>query len=126
MYTRINNKGQALVMFVLVLPILLILLSLVINLGLLYIEKRNLNGNIEHALNYYLDNLYDFDIETKTKKFIEKNVQDIKEINIKESIDYVEINVTKDNRLHSVIPLDKEINVTYRINKSNKKITKGD
>ena len=41
-----NNKGQTLVTFIIILPILLIILALVVDLGFIYIEKRNIDNNV--------------------------------------------------------------------------------
>lgn len=120
-----NNKGQTLVMFVIILPILLIVLTLVVDLGLLYIEKRNISNNTIDALEYYLDNLNDIDVETKTINLLNKNIEDI-EINIDNKIDYVEISVKKEHKgIYSIISNNQEINVTYIGNKNNKEIIKG-
>ena len=89
-----NNKGQTLVIFVIILPILLMMLTLIIDLGFLYIEKRNISNNVYDSVEYYLENITDKDIKEKTEKLLKKNIKDI-EININETLEYVEINVSK-------------------------------
>ena len=49
-----NSKGQVLVMFIIILPVLLIIFTLVAELGLSYIEKRNISSNTYDAVEYYL------------------------------------------------------------------------
>lgn len=50
----INNKGQTLVLFLLLLPIILIILVSVINYGMLSFEKQKLENNIKYAIEYGL------------------------------------------------------------------------
>jgi len=120
-----NNKGQTLVMFVIVLPIILIILTLVVDMGLLYIEKRNISNNTKDAVEYYLDNLDDINIEPKINNLLNENIDDIK-INIDNNTDYIEINVKKEYKsLYSVISNDQEISITYIGKKDNKEIIKG-
>ena len=57
-----NNKGQVLVVFVILLPIFLLILGFVIDYGLLYSEKKNIDDSTHDALNYYLNNLDDSNI----------------------------------------------------------------
>lgn len=48
-----NNKGQTLVVFVLILPIILILLIGIIDIGSVSIEKRKINNVLDNAIEYY-------------------------------------------------------------------------
>ena len=53
-----NNKGQVLVLFILIIPILLGIMTLVIDLGRAYYESVSLNNKIELVIEYGLeDNL---------------------------------------------------------------------
>lgn len=120
-----NNKGQTLVIFVIILPIILILLTLVVDLGLLHIEKRKIENNVLDASDYYLENINDVDIKNKVENLLNKNIKDIDKISINEESDYIEIKVTKkNNSLYNIIS-DKEIIVIYKIDKVNKRIIKG-
>ena len=116
-----NNKGQVLIIFVILLPIFLMILALVIDLGLLSIEKRKISNNTYDAVEYYLSNP---NIE-KTIKLLESNLEDIK-VNIEDKKDYVEIIVKKEYKsLYTIISNDQEINITYKGIKETKKIIKG-
>ena len=65
-----NNKGQILIIFVIMLPILLIILSIAIDLGLLYVDKRNMDNNLKDAVTYYLNHKEDYLIEENTKTLL--------------------------------------------------------
>jgi len=50
-----NNKGQSLVLFVLLIPIILGVLALVIDVGKALVEKNSLNNKIELIMDYGLE-----------------------------------------------------------------------
>lgn len=119
-----NNKGQVLVIFVILLPILLMIMSLIIDLGLLYIDKRDISNNVYDATFYYLNNINKESVKNDTITFLNKNIDNIK-INIEENNDYITINVKKERKSYSIIKINNEINITYKGNKLTKEITKG-
>ena len=49
-----NNKGQTLVIFILLLPVLLLLFAITVDLGLLLIKTNNVKNNIVEAIDYGL------------------------------------------------------------------------
>lgn len=120
-----NNKGQVLVIFVILIPIFIILLTLVVDLGTLYIEKRNISNNVTDAVEYYLENKDDINIEEKVKELLNKNISDIG-IDVTNTNDYVEITVSKRHKsIYTFISKDNDINITYRGLKNSNKIIKG-
>lgn len=118
-----NNKGQVLVVFVIIIPVLLLLVTLTVDLGLLYKEKQSINSNTKYAVKYYLDNIDNPNITEDTKELLNKNISDIK-ISINDTTDYVEITVSKVWNSLS-IKKDEEIIITYRGIKDNNEIIKG-
>ena len=121
-----NNKGQTLVIFVIILPILLIMLTLVIDLGFLYIEKRNIENSVYDSVEYYLENIDDEDIDAKVNKLLNKNIKNIEKLVINDTEEYIEIKILKIREsIYSIIINDTEINVHYKGFKNNKKIIKG-
>jgi len=115
-----NSRGQVLVIFVILLPIFLMVLTLIIDLGMLFIEKRKIDNNTYDALEYYLDS----NDKDKTIKLIEKNIEDV-EVDIKDNYNSVEVNVSKEYKGIYNIIYDNEIKITYIGNKETKKIIKG-
>ena len=121
-----NNKGQTLVTFVIILPILLIMFTLIIDLGFLYIEKRNISNNVYDSVEYYLENIDDEEVKNDVEKLLNKNIKNIEDIKIKENEEYVEIYLTKTRKsLYSIITHDTKISVNYIGYKENKEIIKG-
>ena len=47
-----NNKGQSLATFIIILPIIIMLLVLVLDYGLLSVEKRNITSDIKTSIKY--------------------------------------------------------------------------
>ena len=72
-----NNKGQSLVSFVVILPILLLILVLVVDIGKAICLKQELNNVNNLVLNYGLDNLDNEDIEDELIKLIKMNNDEI-------------------------------------------------
>ena len=121
-----NNKGQCLVVFIIILPILLMILTLIIDLGFMYIEKRNIDNNCYDAVEYYLENIDKEDIDNKVNKLLNENIKNIDEILIKNEEDYVEISIKKNRKsIYSIISNNTEIKIVYKGIKEDKRIIKG-
>ena len=111
-----NNKGQVLVIFIILLPLFLLILGFVIDIGLLSIEKRRISNNVYDAVEYYLES----NDKDKTIDLLEDNLDGV-DIKINDSDDYVEITVKKSYKgLYK-----EEINITYKGIKETKEIIKG-
>ena len=52
----LNNKGQSLVLFILIIPILLGIMTLVLDVGNVLIQKNEMDNQIEFILDYGLTN----------------------------------------------------------------------
>ena len=78
----LNNKGQSLVLFVIVLPILIFLLILVIDIGKIIVLKQELNNISELVLDYGLDNFDSENIENELVNLIKLNKNDVDNINV--------------------------------------------
>lgn len=122
-----NNRGQVLIVFILLLPVFLMLSGLIIDTGYLYIEKRNMDNNVKDALKYGLNHL---DIETsilknKIKRQIQNNIEDtsLLQINIDNSIIEIKTNKTRKS-IFTVIfsKYEYEISAHYRGYLNNEKI----
>ena len=120
---KLNNKGQVLVMFVLLIPIFLLVLVLVVDISNLYIKKDELN-NINYLV---IDSILDKKIDDlEIKNLILKNDKDIiiNYININDNV--VEISLEKEyNGIFShLVRMDKyNIESNYKgYKKNNKKI----
>ena len=89
-----NNKGQVLIIFVILLPIILLLLTFIVDYGFLSIEKRKVENSVTEGINFYIRNANNDDVLVKTQKLLNSNLDDV-DINIIDTEDYVEITVVK-------------------------------
>ena len=82
-----NNKGQTLVIFIILIPILFMLLSLVVDVGMLQAEKNKLSNicidSLENALS--TETVFNQNLDEKIAVLIRKNINDI-------NINKIEIN----------------------------------
>lgn len=78
-----NNKGQSLVTFVLVIPILFLIFMMIYDIGSMVLLKKELNDINYIAVDYGIGHLNDEDVIVKTEKLIKKNKEDINNISIK-------------------------------------------
>ncbi len=70
---KLNNKGQSLVMFILIIPILLLIMILVIDLGNIIVTKTHLDNTNYLVIDYALDYLEEEDLESKVLGLINAN-----------------------------------------------------
>ena len=91
-----NKKGQTLVVFVLFLPVLVIVITMIINKSNMYYDKRNMENIAKDAINYGLSNIEDENIENKIKIFISKNIDCEKEVKIEDG--EIRVTLIKENK----------------------------
>jgi len=77
-----NNKGQSLVLFVLMIPVFLLLLVLVVDIGKLVLLKQELDDINYIALDYGVDNLDNELLDDKIREIVDKNKKDINSVEI--------------------------------------------
>lgn len=78
----LNNRGQSLILFVIVLPIILLIAILVIDVGRVIVRKQELSNISNIVLDYGLDNLEQDDISNELLELVKLNDSEIDEINI--------------------------------------------
>ncbi|MFA5603398.1 MAG: pilus assembly protein TadG-related protein [Bacilli bacterium] len=120
-----NNKGQTLVVFILLLPLMVLLLSFVINQGYVYVAKRELQSNIKESINMRFNLDESSDIDSKIRNYFIKNVDDIKSLDIKISPNYIKITVMITVKAQLPMIIDKsefEIESSYEGNLRDDKI----
>ena len=92
-----NNKGQTLALFVIFLPVLLLLLVLVIDIGKAIVKKVELNNINEIVLEYGLDNLDKENLKDDLINLVKLNNSDIDQINIDIVDNKIYINLLDNN-----------------------------
>jgi|GEM_PF-2286065 len=95
-----DSRGQVLVAFVLLIPVILMLLALIVDVGFLYVEKRKTDNVIKDIINYGLDNinLQEVTLQAKLTKLVNSNLDDVQRLNIQIDANSIEINVIRDKQ----------------------------
>lgn len=89
----LNNKGQSLVLFVVIIPILLFILILVIDIGKAINLKQELNNINKIVLDYGLDNLEQDELEEELTELVKLNNNEIDKIDIRFDDDKIYLNI---------------------------------
>lgn len=108
-----NNKGQTLVLFVLILPIIIFIMLLVIDVSNMFIAKQELNNINKIVLNYGLDIIEEENIDSKLEELINKNIS-VNEHTVKIENGTIEINLKKN--IQGIVTKKKiyEVKSTYK------------
>lgn len=92
-----NYKGQVLALFIILLPLILMCVALIIDTGLLYMEKRHVDLVVKDITEYGMEN-----IESVTEKelydLLDRNLDDIKDKKIVISEGMLRITVSLDKK----------------------------
>ena len=91
----LNNKGQSLILFVLMLPVLLFVMILVIDMGNLMVEKQKLNNINYIMIDYGLSNLTNEDLEEYIYNYLKLNDEKIDKIKVSKTDNDITINLGK-------------------------------
>lgn len=111
-----NHKGQVLALFAILLPLILMAIALVIDTGLLYMEKRHVDLVVKDTIEYGMEN-----IESVTEKelyeLLEKNIDEMDDVKIvmNNGILKISISMNKKSVFASIFGSDRyEIKSTYK------------
>lgn len=119
---RLNNKGQSLVMFIILLPILLLILTLVYDVGNAIYEKDRLSNTNYMVVDYALDNIDSID-EEDLNTLILKNDNNLDDISIMIIDNSVDISLKKN--IKGVFVKMFNFNLTFVKSEYNGKIVSG-
>lgn len=119
---RLNNKGQSLVMFIILLPILLLILTLVYDVGNAIYEKDRLSNTNYMVVDYALDNIDSID-EDDLNTLILKNDNNLDDISIMIIDNSVDISLKKN--INGVFGKMFNFNLTFVKSEYNGKIVNG-
>ncbi len=117
----VNSKGQTLVIFVLILPILLLLLALIWEIGNLSLTINKYETTITNTIEYGLNNQEKENLEVILTNLIKANVKGDVQIEIR---NYIKINVKQkyDTLYNNLFNHKFDIDITYIGYKENNQI----
>jgi uncharacterized membrane protein len=94
---KINNRGQSLVLFVLLLPIMLLIMVLVIDIGRLIIDRQDLNNINYLVVSYGVNHIDSEDIENELVELIYLNCSNLSSVDVSVSDDKVLVTLSKNS-----------------------------
>jgi len=94
---NLNNKGQSLVMFIIIIPIFLLIVTLVYDVGTAIYEKNRLSNTNYMVIDYGLDNMDNIS-EGELIDLIQKNINNLNYVSILIQDNEIEIILSKDIR----------------------------
>ena len=92
---RLNNKGQSLVMFIIIIPIFLLIITLVYDVGTAIYEKNRLANTNYMVIDYGLANI-DNVSESQLIDLIQKNTNNLNYVSVLIENNAIEIILRKD------------------------------
>lgn len=109
----LNSKGQSLVVFVVLLPILLLFMAFIFELGNITYLKNKYENEIKSTIEYGLKHQEDENLKSKLNRLLDENLEGNKEISITENS--IEIHITHNpNGIYSeLFKKQFEISLTY-------------
>ena len=91
---KLNNKGQSLVMFVVMIPIVLLVLTLVYDVGIAIYEKNRLSNTSYMVIEYGLDNINNVS-ESELIELALKNTNNLNYISVVIKDNVIDIKLSK-------------------------------
>ena len=109
----LNSKGQSLVVFVVLLPVLLLFMAFIFELGNITYLKSKYENEIKSTIEYGLKHQEDENLKSKLNRLLDENLEGNKEISITENS--IEIHITHNpNGIYSELFKQQfEISLTY-------------
>lgn len=108
-----NNKGQTLVLFVLILPILVLAMAVLVEVGDLLVYQKKLEHNAKSVAEYGIDNIEDLNIKFKLEQLNQENFGG--KAKIKVTNEYVSVTVKEEkNKVFVFLNLPATIDFTYK------------
>lgn len=121
---RMNNKGQVLIAFVLMIPIFILLTVAITDVGLMSIESRRVDNTVRNSVKYGINNLDKDNVEDTMRSLIMDNLKNIDSITIDVDVDnsYAKASVlVKYKGLVNIT--NRDIKVSYYANITNDKVS---
>lgn len=120
----LNNKGQSLVVFVALLPVLILIIAFIFELGNASSIKNKYENIITNAVSYGLNHQEDENLENKLKRLLDANLDGDKEVTINENNITIHVKYTPQGIYSKLFKQNFEIDLTYQGQFASKKITK--
>ena len=121
---RMNNKGQSLISFILLLPLFVLIIVALTELGEIQITKYKYQNQVKDVVKYGINHFDEENLQEKMENLLTQNIDG--DFNIIIGEDNIKINLKKNisSPLTKLIKTDSQISITYIGNVNTKQITK--
>ena len=121
---KMNNKGQVLVAFILMIPIIILMCVAITDVGLMNIENRRVNNTVRNSVKYGINNLDKTNIKDTMKSLIMDNLKNVDSISIDVDIDNSYAKATVKVKYKGLINItNRDITSSYYANINDGKVT---
>ena len=121
---KMNDKGQVLVAFILMIPIILLIFVAITDIGLSNIEDRRVDNTVKNSVKYGINNLDKENVKDMMKSLIMDNLKNVDTISIDVDIDNNYVKATVNVKYEGLINIsDKTIASSYYANINDGNIT---
>lgn len=108
-----NNKGQTLVLFLFLLPIVFLIFMALYQVGTIDLEKRQIESAVKEAVEYGIDHWSEEEVENKMIRMVEDNFSKITQDNIEIDLDTGSIRMTVTKNYNVLFLKKQTIRVSY-------------
>ena len=108
-----NDKGQSLVIFVILLPVILLLMAGIVDIGNFLVEKNRYENEVKSTINYGMKHLDEENIAQKLNDLLDSNIEGKKQISIENETIKIKVNATTKSLFSDIIDFDYQIDISY-------------
>lgn len=108
-----NDKGQSLVIFVILLPVILLLMAGIVDIGNFLVEKNSYENEVKSTINYGMKHLDEENIAQKLNDLLDSNIEGKKQINIENETIKIKVNAITKSLFSDIIDFDYQIDISY-------------
>lgn len=108
-----NNKGQSLVSFILFLPVIFIMITIVWEIGNLSVLKNKYEDEIISTIQYGLKHIDNPNLKDDLSILLDANLEGSKSIKIENNTIRINVTCKKGSMYTAVLKTNHEINMTY-------------
>lgn len=108
-----NNKGQSLVIFVILLPVILLLIAGLVDIGNFLVEKNSCENEVKDTINYGMKHLDEENITQKLYDLLNSNIDGDTQIDIANETIKIKVQASVDSLFTNIINFDYQINISY-------------
>jgi len=116
-----NDKGQVLVLFVLILPVLFLIMAALVEIGDLLVYQYKLENNAKYIVQYGMENIEDLNIKKKLETLNQENFDGKAKITLDEEWVIVKVKEEKEN-VFSFVNIPLTVEFSYKGTKEGEKV----